>query len=52
MIAEVRLFKLQGDIEEEKLNGELLKVRHGHHRAESVMVGEAEADRVAGLSLQ
>ncbi len=36
----------QGDIEEEKLNGELLKIRHDHHRAEALMNGEAEADHI------
>ena len=41
---EVKLFKMKGDIEEEKLNGELLKIRHGHHRMEAGMEGEAEAD--------
>jgi len=43
---EVRLFKMKGDIEEEKLHGELLKIRHSHHRTEAAMEGEAEADQL------
>lgn len=46
---EVRLYKMKGDIEEEKLNGELLKIRHDHHRAEALMEGEAEADQVTAF---
>lgn len=36
---EVRLYKMKGEIEEEKLNGELLKIRHDHHRAAALMEG-------------
>eukprot|EP01102_Stenamoeba_stenopodia_P009288 TRINITY_DN2740_c0_g1_i3.p2 TRINITY_DN2740_c0_g1~~TRINITY_DN2740_c0_g1_i3.p2 ORF type:complete len:242 (-),score=65.93 TRINITY_DN2740_c0_g1_i3:595-1320(-) len=43
---EVKIFKLKGEIAEEKLNGDLLAIRHEHHRAEALMEGEAEADRV------
>lgn len=43
---EVKLSKMRGDIEEEKLNGQLLSIRHEHHRAEALMEGEAEADQV------
>jgi len=43
---EVRLYKMRGQIEEEKLHGELLKIRHDHHRAEAGMEGEAEADQL------
>jgi len=43
---EVRLYKMRGQIEEEKLHGELLKIRHDHHRAEAAMEGEAEADQL------
>lgn len=43
---EVRLSKMKGDIEEEKLNGTLLGIRHDHHRAEALMEGEAEADQI------
>eukprot|EP01130_Rhizamoeba_saxonica_P006880 TRINITY_DN275_c0_g1_i2.p1 TRINITY_DN275_c0_g1~~TRINITY_DN275_c0_g1_i2.p1 ORF type:complete len:413 (+),score=132.05 TRINITY_DN275_c0_g1_i2:984-2222(+) len=44
---EVKLYKMKGDIEEEKLNGELLKIRHSHHRTEAAMEGEAEADQIS-----
>eukprot|EP00753_Platysulcus_tardus_P016296 PLAT5587.1.p2 GENE.PLAT5587.1~~PLAT5587.1.p2 ORF type:complete len:472 (+),score=252.61 PLAT5587.1:119-1534(+) len=43
---QVAMHKLKGRIEEEKTNGELLEIRHSHHRAEALMEGEAEADRV------
>jgi len=43
---EVRLYKMRGQIEEEKLHGELLKIRYDHHRAEAAMEGEAEADQL------
>eukprot|EP00163_Fabomonas_tropica_P029974 TRINITY_DN6624_c0_g2_i2.p1 TRINITY_DN6624_c0_g2~~TRINITY_DN6624_c0_g2_i2.p1 ORF type:complete len:617 (-),score=96.21 TRINITY_DN6624_c0_g2_i2:185-2035(-) len=43
---EVKLFRLKGDIEEERLKGELLEIQHSHIRAEALMQGEAEADRV------
>lgn len=46
---EVKLKRMQGDIEEEKLNGELLAIRHDHHRAEALMTGEAEADQVTAF---
>jgi len=45
-VNEVKLCKMKGDIEEEKLHGELLKIRHSHHRAEAAMEGEAEADQL------
>jgi len=45
-VNEVRLTKVKGDIEEEKLHGELLQIRHSHHRAEAAMEGEAEADQL------
>eukprot|EP01130_Rhizamoeba_saxonica_P006879 TRINITY_DN275_c0_g1_i1.p1 TRINITY_DN275_c0_g1~~TRINITY_DN275_c0_g1_i1.p1 ORF type:complete len:569 (+),score=137.82 TRINITY_DN275_c0_g1_i1:64-1770(+) len=44
---EVKIYKMKGDIEEEKLNGELLKIRHSHHRTEAAMEGEAEADQIS-----
>jgi len=43
---EVRLYKMKGDIESEKLNGDLLKVKHDHHRAEALMEGEAQSDMI------
>lgn len=43
---EVRLFKMKGDIEEEKLNGELLRIRKDHQKAEAQIEGEGEADQI------
>jgi len=43
---EVRLYKMKGDIECEKMNGDLLKIKHDHHRAEALMEGEAQADMI------
>eukprot|EP00028_Trichosphaerium_sp_Am-I-7-wt_P010137 CAMPEP_0168537786 /NCGR_PEP_ID=MMETSP0405-20121227/20620_1 /TAXON_ID=498012 /ORGANISM="Trichosphaerium sp, Strain Am-I-7 wt" /LENGTH=595 /DNA_ID=CAMNT_0008566585 /DNA_START=52 /DNA_END=1839 /DNA_ORIENTATION=- len=43
---EVKLYTMKGDIEQEKLHGELLKIRHSHHVAEATMEGEAEADQI------
>jgi len=43
---EVRLYKMKGEIEAEKLNGELLKIRHDHHVQQALMEGEAEADHI------
>merc|ERR1712224_945824 len=46
---EVLLFKMQGQIEQEKLKAELLDVQHQHHLAESASKGKAEAQRVAAF---
>merc|ERR1712176_15077 len=43
---EVRIFKMQGQIEEEKLNGDLLKIQHEHQKSEAQVAGAAEAERV------
>jgi len=43
---EVRLFKMKGDIEEEKLNGELLRIRKDHQKAEAQIEGEGQADQI------
>lgn len=43
---EVNLFKIQGDIEREKLNGELLEIQHEHAQSEARVAGAAEAERV------
>eukprot|EP01114_Cavostelium_apophysatum_P003214 TRINITY_DN1299_c0_g1_i1.p1 TRINITY_DN1299_c0_g1~~TRINITY_DN1299_c0_g1_i1.p1 ORF type:complete len:537 (-),score=189.64 TRINITY_DN1299_c0_g1_i1:43-1653(-) len=53
---EVRLYKMKGEIETEKMKGDLLRIRHDHHRAEAIMEGEAQADHIkaffAGLGGQ
>jgi hypothetical protein len=46
---EVKLFKMQGQIEQERLNGELLEIQHQHAVAEAKVAGSAEADRIAAF---
>ncbi len=46
---EVKLFKRKGDIEEEKLNGELLKIRKDHVRADKRIQGESEANMIVAF---
>merc|ERR1711907_800990 len=43
---EVKLFKMQGQIEQERLNGELLEIQYQHSQAEAKVQGSAEADSV------
>merc|ERR1712066_369854 len=43
---EVKLFRMQGQIEQEKLNTELLEIQHQHSQAEARVFGMSEADRV------
>merc|ERR1712188_203888 len=46
---EVKLFRMQGQIEQERLNGELLEIQHQHSQTEAKVQGSAEADRVAAF---
>jgi hypothetical protein len=46
---EVKLFRTQGEIEQEKLNGALLSIKHEHAEAEAQVTGRAEANRVAAF---
>jgi len=46
---EVKLYRMQGQIEQERLNGELLTIQHEHSQAEAKVAGAAEADRVAAF---
>merc|ERR1712110_78426 len=46
---EVRLFKMQGQLQEEKLNSELLEIQHAHTKTEASVSGLAEAERVASF---
>lgn len=46
---EVKLFKMQGQIEQEKLNGSLLEIQHEHSKSDAKVAGQAEADRVAAF---
>merc|ERR1719384_2183894 len=46
---EVNLFRTQGQIEQEKLNGNLLSIRHEHAEAEAEVNGQAEANRVSAF---
>merc|ERR1712217_984615 len=43
---EVKLFRMQGQIEQERLNGELLRIKQEHSLMEAQVSGAAEADRV------
>merc|ERR1712048_502482 len=43
---EVRIYKMQGQIEQEKLNGQLLEIQHEHQKLEAQVSGAAEAERV------
>merc|ERR1719159_1644736 len=42
---EVKLFRMQGEIDQERLNGQLLEIQHGHAQEEARVSGMAEADR-------
>merc|ERR1719399_830563 len=42
---EVNLFRMQGQIENEKLNTSLLEIRHHHQEAEARLAGSNEAAR-------
>merc|ERR1712072_1488720 len=46
---EVRLFKMQGQIEQEKLNGDLLTIQHEHAKNEAAVSGTSEAERVTSF---
>merc|ERR1712151_1059438 len=46
---EVLIFKMQGQIEQQKLNGDLLGIQHQHTREEAKSAGNAEAERVAAF---
>jgi len=46
---EVKIFKMQGQIEQEKLNGDLLAIQHEHSKNEAQVQGEAEAERVGAF---
>jgi len=44
---EVSLFRMQGQIEQSRLNRDLLQIQHEQAKAEAQVAGNAEADRVA-----
>merc|ERR1712054_616164 len=46
---EVKLFKMQGQIEQERLNGELLQIQHQHQQEEAKVKGSSESDQVAAF---
>eukprot|EP00927_Polykrikos_kofoidii_P009171 TRINITY_DN1380_c0_g1_i3.p1 TRINITY_DN1380_c0_g1~~TRINITY_DN1380_c0_g1_i3.p1 ORF type:complete len:639 (-),score=125.92 TRINITY_DN1380_c0_g1_i3:265-2181(-) len=46
---EVRIFKMQGQIEQEKLNSELLTIQHEHSKLEAAVGGSAEAERASAF---
>merc|ERR1719491_2903775 len=46
---EVNLFKVQGQLEQEKINGALLEIQQQHQQGEARAAGAAEAERVAAF---
>merc|ERR1711972_1267061 len=46
---EVNIFRMQGQIEQEKLNGDLLEIQQKHSQAEARVAGAAEAERVSAF---
>jgi hypothetical protein len=44
---EVNLFKTQGQVEQSRLNSDLLTIQHEQSRAEAEVTGSAESDRIA-----
>jgi len=46
---EIGLFRTQGQIEQEKMNGDLLKIQHEHSKEEAEVTGKAEAARIAAF---
>jgi len=46
---EVKMFRMQGQIEQEKLNGDLLEIQHQHSQSEARVKGMAESDQVAAF---
>jgi regulator of protease activity HflC (stomatin/prohibitin superfamily) len=46
---EVRLFSMQGQIEQENLNSDLLAIQHEHTKSEASVSGTAEAEKVASF---
>merc|ERR1711988_1922133 len=46
---EVKIFRVHGQIEQERLNGELLEIQHQHSKEEAKVQGCAEADRIAAF---
>merc|ERR1719203_1095704 len=46
---EVNLFRVQGQIEHEKLNGDLQDIQQKHAQSEASSTGQAEAERVAAF---
>jgi len=46
---EVKIFWMQGQIEQEQLNGQLLSIQHEHAKMEAGVAGAAEADRITAF---
>merc|ERR1711972_29440 len=46
---EVSIFRMQGQIEQSKLNADLLEIQHKQTQAEAQVDGKAEADRIAAF---
>jgi len=46
---EVSLFRTQGQIEQEKMNGDLLQIQHEHSKDEAEVMGRSEAARISAF---
>jgi len=46
---EVSLFRMQGQIEQERMNGDLLKIQHEHSTEEAKVAGQSESARIAAF---
>merc|ERR1712025_813539 len=46
---EVKMFKMQGQIEQEKLNSELVVIQNQHKQQEAQSAGQAEAEQVTAF---
>jgi len=46
---EVKIFKMQGQLEQEQMNGQILEIQHEHTKNEAKVAGIAEAERVAAF---
>jgi len=46
---EVNLFRTQGQIEQEKMNGDLLKIQHEHEHDQAEVLGRSEASRISAF---
>merc|ERR1712224_525391 len=46
---EVKIFRMRGEIETQKLNSDLLTIQHEHAEAEARVAGKTEAEKVSAF---